>query len=351
MLDSIFISRCIELAQKGNGFVAPNPMVGAVLVYNNKIIGEGYHHEFGGPHAEVNAINQSIENGNEQLLDKSILYVNLEPCSHTGKTPPCTDLIIKHRIPKVVLGNKDPFLKVNGSGIKKMVDAGIIVETGILENECLELNIRFNNFHTKKRPFILLKYAQTSDHFIAPFQNINKKISNEFTDILVHKWRSEEAAIMVGTKTLESDNPHLTVRKWQGKNPIRIILDKNLFLPKNFNFYDQSTSTIIFNIIKNENVNNIEFIKIDFDENVINKIISTLYERKILSLMVEGGRNLLNQFLEKNLWDEARIITNTGLLLRKGMNGPLLSNQILHSSINIFTDRIDFYQNNQYDAL
>lgn len=331
MLDSIFISRCIELAQKGNGFVAPNPMVGAVLVYNNKIIGEGYHHEFGGPHAEVNAINQSIENGNEQLLDKSILYVNLEPCSHTGKTPPCTDLIIKHRIPKVVLGNKDPFLKVNGSGIKKMVDAGIIVETGILENECLELNIRFNNFHTKKRPFILLKYAQTSDHFIAPFQIINKKISNEFTDILVHKWRSEEAAIMVGTKTLESDNPHLTVRKWQGKNPIRIILDKNLFLPKNFNFYDQSTSTIIFNIIKNENVNNIEFIKIDFDENVINKIISTLYERKILSLMVEGGRNLLNQFLEKNLWDEARIITSNKFF-NDGLRAPTINGRLISTS-------------------
>lgn len=331
MLDSIFISRCIELAQKGNGFVAPNPMVGAVLVYNNKIIGEGYHHEFGGPHAEVNAINQSIENGNEQLLDKSILYVNLEPCSHTGKTPPCTDLIIKHRIPKVVLGNKDPFLKVNGSGIKKMVDAGIIVETGILENECLELNIRFNNFHTKKRPYILLKYAQTSDHFIAPFQNINKKISNEFTDILVHKWRSEEAAIMVGTKTLESDNPHLTVRKWQGKNPIRIILDKNLFLPKNFNFYDQSTSTIIFNIIKNENVNNIEFIKIDFDENVINKIISTLYERKILSLMVEGGRNLLNQFLEKNLWDEARIITSNKFFT-DGLRSPTINGRLISTS-------------------
>ena len=252
MRDSIFISRCLELAQKGNGFVAPNPMVGAVLVYNNKIIGEGYHHEFGGLHAEVNAINQSIENGNEQLLDKSILFINLEPCSHIGKTPPCTDLIIKHRIPKVVIGNKDPFPEVNGRGIKKMLDAGIIVETGILENECLELNIRFNNFHIKKRPFILLKYAQTSNHFIAPFQNINKKISNVYTDILVHKWRSEEAAIMVGTKTLESDNPQLTVRKWQGKNPIRIVLDKNLLLPKNYNFYDRSSPTIIFNNIKNE---------------------------------------------------------------------------------------------------
>ena len=331
MRDSIFISRCLELAQKGNGFVAPNPMVGAVLVYNNKIIGEGYHHEFGGLHAEVNAINQSIENGNEQLLDKSILFINLEPCSHIGKTPPCTDLIIKHRIPKVVIGNKDPFPEVNGRGIKKMLDAGIIVETGILENECLELNIRFNNFHIKKRPFILLKYAQTSNHFIAPFQNINKKISNEYTDILVHKWRSEEAAIMVGTKTLESDNPQLTVRKWQGKNPIRIVLDKNLLLPKNYNFYDRSSPTIIFNNIKNEKVSNIEFIKIDIDENVINKIISTLFERKILSLMVEGGRNILNQFLEQNLWDEARIITSNKIFT-DGLSSPTINGKLISSS-------------------
>lgn len=319
--DTTFISRCLELAQKGSGNVAPNPMVGSVLVYNDKIIGEGFHQVYGEYHAEVNAINQCIEKGNEYLLEKSVLYVNLEPCSHSGKTPPCTDLIIKYKIPKVVIGMKDPFPEVNGKGIKKLEDAGINVVSGILEKECREVNHRFITFHILKRPYIVLKFAETADHFIAPIQNKNNKISNEFTDILVHKWRSEESAILIGTKTAGIDNPFLTVRKWSGKNPIRIVLDKNLRLPEQLHLFDQSVSTLVFNSIKNEKGMNIEFIKIDFDDHVISKILSTLYERKILSVLIEGGRNVLSQFIEKKLWDEARIITSDKLFM-DGIRSP-----------------------------
>ena len=329
--DSSIMSRCLQLAQNGNGFVAPNPMVGAVLVYDGKIIGEGFHQAFGEPHAEVNAINQSIENGNGHLLNKSVLYVNLEPCSHSGKTPPCTELIVEHRIPKVVIGCKDLFPEVNGRGIKKLREAGIIVETGILEKECMEFNIRFNTFHAKKRPFIILKYAQTSNHFIAPIQNKNKKISNDYTDILVHRWRSEEAAIMVGTKTAELDNPSLTVRKWKGKNPVRVLIDRKLRLPKSLSLFDGSSSTLVFNEIRNEIKNNIEFIRIDFNENVISNLISFLYERKILSLIVEGGRNLLGQFIENKLWDEARIITSDNFFA-EGIRSPEIHGKVISSS-------------------
>ena len=329
--DTSFISRCLELAQKGSGKVAPNPMVGSVLVFNDKIIGEGFHQVFGESHAEVNAINQCIEKGNEYLLEKSVLYVNLEPCSHSGKTPPCTDLIIKHKIPKVVIGMMDPFPEVNGKGIKKLEDAGIKVVSGILEKECREANHRFITFHSLKRPYIVLKFAQTGDHFIAPIQNNNNKISNEFTDILVHKWRSEESAILIGTKTAEIDNPVLTVRKWSGKNPIRIVMDKNLRLPGKLHLFDHSVSTLVFNSIKNEKGMNIEFIKIDFDDFVISKILSTLYERKILSVLVEGGRNVLSQFIEKNLWDEARIIT-ADKLFKDGIRSPEIQGKEISKS-------------------
>lgn len=329
--DSLFISRCLELARKGSGNVAPNPMVGSVLVYNNKIIGEGFHHAFGESHAEVNAINQCTEKGNEYLLEKSVLYVNLEPCSHSGKTPPCTDLILKHKIPKVVIGMKDPFPEVFGKGIKKLEDAGIKVVSGILEKECREANNRFITFHTQKRPFIVLKFAQTADHFIAPMHTMNNKISNEFTDILVHKWRSEESAILIGTKTAAIDNPFLTVRKWKGKNPLRVVMDKNLRLPENLHLFDQSVYTLVFNSIKNKTEKNIEFVKIDFDENVISKILSTLHERKILSVLIEGGRNVLSQFIEKNLWDEARIITSNKLFVN-GMPSPEIHGKVISKS-------------------
>ena len=331
--------RCLELAKLGSGKTAPNPMVGAVLVYHEKIIGEGYHHGFGNPHAEVNAINNAIGNGNKQLLNKSSLYISLEPCVHFGNTPPCTDLIISHKIPKVFVGCLDPFPKVNGSGIKKMLAEGIDVQSGILEKECVAMNRRFITFHTKKRPYIILKFAQTSDRFIAPGYNLNKKISNNLTDILVHKWRSEESAILIGTKTAEADNPFLTVRKWQGDNPLRIVIDKNLRLLKVLNIFNESSSTIVFNSIKNQVENNVEYIKINFEEKIISQLLHTLYERKIISVIVEGGSNLLTQFIENKLWDEARVITSD-IIFHEGIRSPVIAGHVVSSS-KVTGDRID----------
>ena len=320
--DPKYMYRCLELAINGSGYTAPNPMVGAVLVFENKIIGEGYHHAFGEPHAEVNAISNAKEKGHEQLIEKATLYVSLEPCSHQGKTPPCTDLIIKHKIPQVIIGCPDPFTEVNGKGIKKLADAGINVEVGLLEEKCKELNRRFFTYHIKKRPYILLKYAQTGNNYMATLSGSDNKISNEITDKLVHKWRSEESAIMVGTRTAESDNPMLNVRKWQGKNPVRIVIDQNLRLPKNLNLFDHSVRTIVFNEIKSETKKNIEYVRIDFSTNMISGILTSLYDRNILSVMIEGGANLLNQFIEQNMWDEARIITAPKKLFADGIQSP-----------------------------
>lgn len=344
---SLYISRCLELALNGSGNVAHNPMVGSIIVCDEKIIGEGYHEFFGQPHAEVNAINNAIENGNQSLLDKSFLYVNLEPCSHSGKTPPCTDLIIEHKIPNVIVGCNDPFPEVNGRGIKKLIAAGINVQTGILEKECLELNKRFITFHTKKRPYVILKFAQTVNKYISSLRKEDKKISNEITDVLVHKWRSEESAIMVGTKTAEIDNPFLTVRYWPGKNPLRVVIDKNLRLPVNLNVFDLSASTLIYNEFKNQKKDSLEYLKIDFSKNVIDRILTDLYDRKILSVMIEGGTNLLNQLIEENLWDEARIIT-ADKIFTEGLKAPLINGN-LKSSSKITGDLIEFvYPSNNW---
>ena len=323
--------RCLDLALSGSGNTAPNPLVGAVLVYDNKIIGEGYHAAFGLPHAEVNAINDAIEKGNQGLIEKSTLYVNLEPCSHFGKTPPCCDLIIKHKIPTVVIGMHDPFPEVNGKGIARLREAGIVVEDEILREKCEFLNRRFITFHTKKRPFILLKFARTANHFMAQLNATPKKISNETTDIQVHKWRSEESAIMVGTRTAEIDNPLLTVRKWKGKNPIRITLDRNLRLKKTLHIFDNSTKTIVFTESEEKSEGTIENVKIDFREKIPAQIINALYQRKILSFMIEGGSNLLKQFIDDKLWDEARIITSDEYW-NDGLPSPVISGRLIFQS-------------------
>jgi diaminohydroxyphosphoribosylaminopyrimidine deaminase/5-amino-6-(5-phosphoribosylamino)uracil reductase len=247
------MKRCLDLAMQGCGSVAPNPMVGAVLVYSNKIIGEGYHQQYGGPHAEVNCIN-SVLAENKKFIPNSTLYVSLEPCNHHGKTPPCSDLIIQHKIPELVIGCKDPFELVNGTGIEKLKKAGVNIHPFLLEKEAVELNKRFFHFHQKKRPYIILKWAQTDDGFIALPKGIPLKISNEITDQLVHRWRSEEAAIIVGTNTAINDNPSLTNRLWGGANPIRIIIDKNLKVPTDHKIYDQSSVTYIFNEIEEKNL-------------------------------------------------------------------------------------------------
>ena len=308
-----YISRCIELAKNGLGTTYPNPMVGSVIVYNDTIIGEGWHKKAGEPHAEVNAINAVKD---KSLLQKATIYVSLEPCSHFGKTPPCCDLIIQHKIPNVVIGTIDPNEKVAGRGIKKLMEAGANVSVGFLEEECTELNKRFLTFHQKKRPYLILKWAETSDGFIAPSERAENKpvwITNPYSRQLVHKWRSEEQAILVGTQTVMDDNPKLDTRDWIGNNPTRVILDQNNRIPKEFNVFDNQTKTIVIcqNTAEIDKENCI-FEVIDFKENVAHQITEVLYKHQIQSLIVEGGQKMLQTFINENLWDEARqFIGNT----------------------------------------
>jgi len=346
--DILFMQRCIYLAKKGRGYVAPNPMVGAVIVYNNKIIGEGYHRKYGEAHAEVNAIN-SVKN--KDLLKDSTIYVSLEPCSHFGKTPPCSDLIIHHKIPNVVIGMRDPFSKVNGLGISKLKNAGCNVSVGILENECLKLNKEFITFHSKKRPYIILKWAQTLDGLIDKERNNIKTpeinwITDESCKSIVHKWRAEISAIMIGTKTAEIDNPKLNIREWAGNNPLRIIIDKNLKLSHNLHIFDKSQPTIILNNIKNEEYNNIEYYKINFNENFISTLMDFLFKRNINSLFVEGGEKLLTSFIEKNMWDEARIFTGN-ITFKKGVSAPKISGTLIHNE-NINSNNLSIIQNTSF---
>lgn len=320
-----YINRCIALAKNGLGTTYPNPMVGSVIVYEGKIIGEGWHKKAGGPHAEVNAVN-SVKD--KSLLSKATIYVSLEPCSHFGKTPPCSDLIIKSKIPNVVVGTVDPFSKVSGNGIKKLIEAGIHVTVGILEDECNELNKRFFTFHQKKRPYIILKWAQSQDGFIAPLEKLEKKpvwITNTYSRQLVHKWRTEEQAILAGTQTVIDDNPKLNARDWQGNNPVRIILDQNNRIPKENAVFDNRIKTIVFTNSKNAvSKENTIFEVIDFKQNIAEQITDSLYNHNIQSVIIEGGLQTLQTFIDANLWDEARIFTGQ-ITLGKGIQAPLLS--------------------------
>ncbi len=331
--DIKYISRCIELAKKGIGMAAPNPMVGCVIVCGGEIIGEGFHKEFGGPHAEVNAINSVSDKNN---LKKSTIYINLEPCSHFGKTPPCADLIISMGIPKVVIGMIDPFKEVSGKGIKKLKNAGIEVVSGVMEKECREINKRFITFHEKRRPYIILKWAQTSDGYIGlkKEEYINGRLPvwviNEKLKTIVHKWRTEEQSIMVGTNTALLDNPMLNAREWKGKSPLRIALDRNLRLPDTLNLFDNKIPTIIFTSKKNtrKKSTNLEYILIDFEKNILKQICNILFERKITSLFVEGGTRLLQTFIDEGLWDEARIFSSEKKIIR-GVKAPVIIGNVV----------------------
>jgi diaminohydroxyphosphoribosylaminopyrimidine deaminase/5-amino-6-(5-phosphoribosylamino)uracil reductase len=322
-----YMHRCIELAKNGLGTTYPNPLVGSVIVYNNKIIGEGWHKKSGEPHAEVNAVN-SVKD--KSLLKKSTIYVSLEPCSHFGKTPPCCDLIIENEIPNIVIGTVDPNIKVAGNGIKKLIEAGKNVTVGVLEAECMELNNRFFTFHLKKRPYVILKWAESQDGFIAPLKNLRKEqkpvwITNEFSRQLVHKWRSEEQAILVGTNTVIDDNPKLDVRDWEGNNPIRIILDQNNRIPKDSHIYDNKVKTIIIsNLAQVNNGENTTFDIIDFEQNLANQILKALYKHKIQSVIIEGGLKTLQTFIEENLWDEARIFIGNNCF-GNGIKAPIIA--------------------------
>jgi len=316
--EEFFLNKCIEIARLGIGNVSPNPMVGSVIVYKGEVIGEGYHEKYGSHHAEVNAIN-SVED--KSLLSKSTLYVNLEPCSHFGKTPPCSDFIIKHKIPKVVIGCMDTYSEVDGTGIKKMRNAGIDVKIGIIEKESKDLNKRFFTFHEKKRPYIILKWAESKDGFIAPKNQTEPFwMTSSKSKILAHKWRSEEDSILVGRITAEKDNPSLTVREVSGENPIRLVIDKDLKLSKNINLFNSESETIIFNKIKSDNTSENKYIKINF-KNLINNILIELYKQKIQSVIIEGGTKTLQSFIDENTWDESRIFT-TNIKLKNGVKSP-----------------------------
>lgn len=344
------MQRCIQLAGLGAGSVAPNPLVGAVLVYKNRIIGEGYHQKFGEPHAEVNCIN-SVNDFDKQFISNSTLFVSLEPCSHTGKTPPCVELIIKNNIPHLVIGCKDPFEKVNGSGIDKLIAAGIKVEVDVLKSECIELNKRFFCFHTKKRPYIILKWAESGDGFIAGENSRQIKISNSFSDLLVHKCRSQEAAILVGTKTALIDNPTLTNRYWGGKNPVRVVIDNFLQLRQNANVFNSDAPTIVVNRKKTELNKNIKFYRVEENDSIVEGIMKCSFEAHLNSVIIEGGANTIQSFIDASLWDEAMIITSSGLKINEGIRSPKLKNYKESSFINLFSDRISFLQNIKNEPL
>jgi diaminohydroxyphosphoribosylaminopyrimidine deaminase/5-amino-6-(5-phosphoribosylamino)uracil reductase len=339
MNHEFYKKRCIELAQKATGKTYPNPLVGAVIVHNGKIIGEGFHQKAGEPHAEINAIN-SVKN--PELLPESTIYVSLEPCAHFGKTPPCSFKLREIGFKKVVIGAMDSHDKVNGKGKKILIDAGIETLSGILEDECRELNKRFFTFHEKKRPFIILKWAESNDGFIdkdfKPTQ-----ISNELASQFVHQIRSEEHAILVGTQTALNDNPSLTTRLIEGRNPVRILIDFDLKVPQEFKIYNNEAPTLVFNQEKEAEEGNVKFIKIS-KENFLEELMQKLFENQIQSVLIEGGSRTLQTFINANLWDETIIIKNENLNLENGTKTPNFEGYLTEEKI--FRDnKVSFYRN------
>ena len=338
-----YIKRCLEISKQGIGTTRPNPSVGAVLVLDNKIIGEGFTSPYGGNHAEVNAIS-SVKN--DEDLKKATIYVTLEPCSHYGKTPPCADLIVRSGIKKVVIGCLDINEIVAGRGVERLKNSGCEVVVGILENECKAHHKRFFTFHSKKRPYIILKWAQTTDGYIAP-KNREKQapvwITKKSSRQLVHKWRSQEHSILVGTTTILDDNPSLDVRSWRGENPLRIVIDKDLKIPKNLKVYDGSVKTIFINQKVTTSNGNLYFEKINFSNPVALQICEVLYKHKVQSLIVEGGRKTIQTFIDENLWDEARVFSGA-LTFQEGTKAPLLTIPFFNEE-NLMGDRLKTYIN------
>lgn len=336
------MQRCIDLAKLGAGNVAPNPMVGAVLVHNYRIIGEGYHKKYGEAHAEVNCIN-NVKEDDKKYISDSTLYVSLEPCAHYGKTPPCANLIIQHKIKKVVIGCRDSFEKVNGKGIELLQNAGVEVISGVLEKECINLNKRFFVFNTAKRPYIILKWAQTKNGIIGNKSDERLFITNELTNKLVHKWRSEESAVLVGYNTALKDNPQLDARNWNNKEIIRMVIDKNLSIPASHHLYNNKLKTVFFNFIKTEQQNNTAFFKLDESENILPQIMQYCYNSGIQSILVEGGAATLQHFINEKLYDEVRIITNESMSAEDGIIAPELKNTQLNRTEKILSDSIAYY--------
>lgn len=333
--------RCLELAETGMRAAMPNPSVGAVLVHNGRIIGEGHTSSYGGPHGEVNCIN-SVKPEDRHLISQSTLYVTLEPCSHYGKTPPCCDLIIAQQIPDIVVGTADPHVKVAGNGIKKLREAGKNVTVGILENECRESNRRFFTFHEKQRPYIILKWAESADGFLAPermlrqAQHDDKKpvwITHPYSRQLVHKWRSEEAAILVGTQTVIDDNPQLDIRSWTGTPPVRIVLDRTNRIPGYYNVKNQKIKTIILTeCLDLPNLDNLLYEHVPFDNNLLQSVCGVLHRHGVLSVIIEGGYKTLQSFIDCNLWDEARVFKGNPVF-GSGTPAPQLTGHLTHRNM------------------
>ena len=349
------MSRCLHLAIQGAGYTAPNPLVGSVLVYNNRIIGEGYHQLYGEAHAEVNCIN-SVKEEDTSLIKDSTLFVSLEPCSHFGKTPPCTDLILRNKIKNVVIGCRDPFPEVNGKGIEILKDNGVDIKLNVLEEDCKLINKRFFTYHLQHRPYIILKWAQMSNSTIAGEHYKREKISNQYTDRIVHQWRAEEMSILVGTNTALYDDPELTTRLSPGKKPIRLVLDMDLRLPPHLKLFNTNGPVIIFNRYKHTlplerisitdlNQFGVVYYQITEDVSIVHQVINALYQMSINSVIIEGGAQLLQSFIDENLWDEARIITNNQQALPNGIPAPLLSSANFINKAEIYSDTINYYRN------
>jgi len=334
------MKRCLELAALGLGRTYPNPMVGSVIVHNDIVIGEGWHQKAGEAHAEVNAV-ASVND--KSLLKDSTIYISLEPCAHYGKTPPCAELIVKHQIPNVVVGCVDSFSEVSGKGIEMMEKAGSTVKVGVLEKECKASHKRFFTFHEKQRPYIILKWAQTKDGFIAPIDQVSGKpfwITSPESKKLVHKWRTEEASILVGTNTAEKDNPALTARLWEGNQSLRLVLDRSLRLKDDLQLFDNSAKTLVFTQKSKENLACTEYKTIDFS-NLHKEIMNELYKRNIHSVIIEGGRETLQSFIDENLWDEARVFVGEANL-EKGIPAPTLNTKP-KSEEKVSTDILRWY--------
>jgi diaminohydroxyphosphoribosylaminopyrimidine deaminase/5-amino-6-(5-phosphoribosylamino)uracil reductase len=340
----IYMHRCIELAQKGKGQVAPNPMVGSVLVYNNRIIGEGWHKKYGEAHAEVNCL-QSVSHEDVHLIPESTLYVSLEPCSHHGKTPPCADLIIKYGIKKVVIGCEDPFPKVNGSGIQKLKEHGVEVLCGVLEHLCKKENRRFITFHQERRPYVILKWAQSADGFTGTGTSDRALISNKVTNKLVHRWRAEESAILIGTNTALLDNPMLTARWGNQPQPVRILLDRSLKLKKDLQVFSQPGGKVmVFNSMYEKEEEGISYVLLQQELPVAQAILKACFKMNLQSILIEGGQQLLQSFIDEGIWDEARVITGADIYLKSGIRSPQLHHAQIKDEYYLLNDHICYYE-------
>lgn len=335
--DELFMRRALELAQRGTGYVSPNPLVGCVIVHDNRMIGEGWHKQYGGPHAEVNAVESVAD---KTLLPQSTVYVTLEPCSHFGKTPPCADMLIREKVKRVVIANLDTNPLVGGEGIRKLRQAGIEVVTGICDGEGRAINRRFFTFIEKKRPYIILKWAETADGFIARENYDSKWISSIYARQLVHRWRAEEDAILVGMRTAQHDNPRLNVRDWSGRDPVRIVIDRFLRLDTGLHLFDGTQRTICYNVLKQEEHLNLSLVRIN-EESFLPELLHHLFTINIQSVLVEGGAHTLNTFIEGGLWDEARIFQSEKVFQR-GIKAPVIAGQ-LAGSHPIDTDVLNIY--------